>query len=105
MHFAFVDVLTVKILTCSCLAIVFFDLTSIVIRCRSVEIHGVIKAAHSDPVYNSNRRYNTQRALQKGASRDGLGRIRASYGGPEWTRAGQFGPKQQHKKYMCVMFK
>ena len=50
MDFAFVDVLTTKNLTYKCRAIVFFDLTSIVIRCRSVEIHGVIKAAHSDLV-------------------------------------------------------
>ena len=50
MDFAFVDVLTMETLTYNCRAIVFFDLTSIVIRCQSVEIHGVIKAAHSDPV-------------------------------------------------------
>ena len=49
MDFAFVDVLDMDTLTYSCRAIVFFDLTSIVVRCRSVEIHGVIKAAHSDP--------------------------------------------------------
>ena len=50
MDFAFIDVLTMETLTHNCRAIVFFDLTSIVIRCQSVEIHGVIKAAHSDPV-------------------------------------------------------
>ena len=50
MDFAFVDVLTMKNLTYNCRAIVFFDLTSIVITCQSAEIHGVIKAAHSDPV-------------------------------------------------------
>ena len=50
MDFAFVDVLTMENLTYNCRAIVFFDLTSIVVRCRSVEMHDVINAAHSDPV-------------------------------------------------------
>ena len=50
MDFAFVDVFTMENLIYNCRAIVFFDLRSIVIQYRSVEIHGVIKAAHSDPV-------------------------------------------------------
>ena len=50
MSFAFADVLTMENLTYKCRALVFFDLTSIVIWCRRVEIHGVIKAARSDHV-------------------------------------------------------
>ena len=50
MDFAFVDVLTMENLTYICRAIVFFDLASAFIRCRNVEIHGGIMAAHSDPV-------------------------------------------------------
>ena len=50
MDFAFVDVLTMENLTYKCRAIIFFDLTSILILCRKVEIHDVVKAAHSDPV-------------------------------------------------------
>ena len=50
MDFAFVDVFTMENLIYNCRAIVFFDLASIAIRYRIVEIHGVIKAAHSDPV-------------------------------------------------------
>ena len=50
MDFAFVDVFTMENLIYNCRAIVFFNLTSILIPCRSAEIHGVIKAARSDPV-------------------------------------------------------
>ena len=50
MDFVLVNMLTNDQLTDYCLEILFLNLTSIVICCRTAQTHASINDAHSDPV-------------------------------------------------------